>query len=466
MRNIFNEVGSLDKKCYEKFSLNEELLMEHAALALKKDIKKNIKAFDSSVLIVCGVGNNGADGVTLARLLQNEYKNIHIYIPFELKSQMAILQYKRLKLLGLNCIKDLNKVKKVDCIVDCLFGSGLNKPLNEETNTIIDKLNEFNSYKIACDIPSGIDNKGVIKTTAFKANKTITMGALKLSLFTDSSKEYIGKLKVANLGVSDIIYENDSNMFLLEKKDLKLPFRDTKNSHKGSFGHACVVVGCKKGAGVIASNAAFNFGAGLVTAIVHEELQLPYYIMQSHKLPSNVTAIALGMGLGLYDKNELKQILNTNVAKVIDADLFYEELLLDYLNQEIILTPHPKEFCSLLSLAKLADIDIDTLQNNRFEYVKMFCKKYPKVTLLLKGANVIICQNDKLYVNTLGTSALSKGGSGDVLSGLIVALLAQGYNYLQSAINASLAHTLVAKKFQGNNYALTPKDLIKGIKSL
>ena len=106
------------------------------------------------------------------------------------------------------------------------------------------------------------------------------------------------------------------------------------------------------------------------------------------------------------------------------------------------------------------------MQDNRFLYVEKFCKIYPKVTLLLKGANVIISKNEKIYVNIFGSSKLSKGGSGDVLSGLIASLLAQGYTSLEAAINASLAHTISAKKYKNNNYSMSPQDIIKGIKIL
>lgn len=132
----------------------------------------------------------------------------------------------------------------------------------------------------------------------------------------------------------------------------------------------------------------------------------------------------------------------------------------------MVLTPHPKEFCALLKLIGIANIDVNDLQKNRIKYVKEFSNKYPKTTLLLKGANVLISQNQKIYINTFGTTSLSKGGSGDILSGLIVSLLAQGYSCKDSAINASLAHTLVAKKYRYNNYSLTPNDLIKGIKNI
>ncbi|AXX91250.1 bifunctional ADP-dependent NAD(P)H-hydrate dehydratase/NAD(P)H-hydrate epimerase [Malaciobacter molluscorum LMG 25693] len=466
MKKVFNEVSSLDKKCYEKYLLSEEILMEHAALSLKNEIEKKVKNHNSNILIVCGVGNNGADGITLSRLLQNRYKNIILYLPFGVKSNMAKIQLSRVNTLKIKQIDTIEDIKDIDLVVDCLFGSGLNKPLNNEAKKIIENLNSINAKKISCDIPSGINSEGYIYDIAFKADTTITMGALKISLFSDIAKEYIGKLKVGNLGISDELYEEKTNIYFLEKSDLQLPLRKEINSHKGTFGHACVVIGSKKGAGILASDAAFNFGAGLVTAMVHEEIQMPYYIMQSHNIPENTTAIAMGMGLGLYDKIEIRKILDLKIKKVIDADLFYDEIILDYLDENLVLTPHPKEFCALLKLIGIANIDVNDLQKNRIKYVKEFSNKYPKTTLLLKGANVLISQNQKIYINTFGTTSLSKGGSGDILSGLIVSLLAQGYSCKDSAINASLAHTLVAKKYRYNNYSLTPNDLIKGIKNI
>lgn len=463
MQKVFDEVNSLDRRCYEEFLLSEDLLMEHAALGIKNFIDK--KKFDKKckILIVCGVGNNGADGIALSRLLHKEYKNVLLYIPFKSKASMGKLQLKRAQLVGVEII---DKIKECDLIIDCLFGSGLNKPLAEDAFNLIKKLNAMDAYKIACDIPSGINSEGIINSVAFKADTTITMGALKKSLFSDLVKDFVGKIKVVDLGISREVYESKTDTFLLEKKDMLLPLRNNKNCHKGSFGHTSVLIGCKKGAGVIACNSAFAFGSGLVTALVHEELDLPFHIMQSHKLPSNTTSIALGMGLGLYDKNELKKILDTDIKKVIDADLFYDKLILNVLKQKVVLTPHPKEFCSLLKLCDIANIDITTLQKNRFKYVKEFTKKYPDVVLLLKGSNTLIAQKKKIYINTLGTAKLSKGGSGDVLSGLIAALLAQGYTCLDATITATLAHSIASSKYTKNCYSLTPQDLIEGVKIL
>ncbi|MDD4330614.1 MAG: NAD(P)H-hydrate dehydratase [Aliarcobacter sp.] len=461
MQKLFDEVNSLDKRCYEKFLLSEDLLMEHAASNMALYISEKYSSFES-ILIVCGSGNNGADGIALARLLHTKF-DVKLYLSTTPKSSMAQLQLQRAKTLEINI---LNKLFEADIIIDCLFGTGLNKPLDEKSTNLLNTLNSYNSFKIACDIPSGINNLGQIQNIAFEADVTITMGALKTSLFSDVAKDYVGKIVVANLGIQRNLYEIDSNKYLLDESDMNLPFRNKKNSHKGSFGHLNVVAGCKKGAGIIAANAAFNFGAGLVSVVCHENLDLPYHIMQTHFVNENCTAIAIGMGLGKYETDEIRKILNKKVPKIIDADLFYDELICEGLNQEVVLTPHPKEFVSLLKLCKIADIDVSELQNNRFLYAQMFSKKYPKVVLLLKGANVIISKNEKLYVNRFGRAVLSKGGSGDVLSGLIGSLLAQGYEILDAAITASLAHAIASKNYSKNNYSLTPLDLIEEIKKL
>jgi hydroxyethylthiazole kinase-like uncharacterized protein yjeF len=461
MKKLFYEVNTLDKRCYEKFALTEDLLMEHASLSICTYIEKNFKK-EKSILIVCGVGNNGADGIALARLLHLKY-DVKLYLPYGTKSQMSNLQLKRAKLLNINIVEEINSC---DILVDCLFGTGLNKNLDEKSQYIINTMNSIDAFKIACDIPSGINNQGQISTTAFEADITITMGALKVSLYTDIAKEYVGEIKVANLGVQREVYETKTNIYLLDKKDMKLPLREKKNSHKGSYGHLNVIAGCKKGAGIIASNAAFAFGTGLVSIVCHEEIELPCHIMQTHFVTKNCTAIAIGMGLGKYEVDEVEKILSKNIPMIIDADLLHERVILQALEKDIVITPHPKEFCSLLKLCDVADINIETLQNNRFMYVEKFCKKYPNIVLLLKGANVLIGCKDKIFVNSFGSSILAKGGSGDVLSGLIGSLLAQGYSSIDSVITASLAHTRAGNNYKKNNYSLIPSDLVEEIKKL
>ncbi len=460
MQKVFDEVTTLDKKCYEKYNLSEDLLMEHAATSMLNFCEKKFKK-NPTVFIISGAGNNGADGIALARLLQGKYK-VKLYMPFGAKTPMSKIQIQRAKLVG---VKIINKIVNSDVVVDCLFGSGLDRDLNEESIEIINKLNKLSGYKIACDIPSGINKLGQISPISFEADTTITMGALKKSLYSDFAKDKIGKIKVANLGVQRVLYESEADCFLLEKKDIKLPFRNKKSTHKGTFGHLAVVVGEKKGAGLLACDAGFAFGCGLITAVSCGEIKkIQNHIMQDIKIPQNSTAICIGMGFG---KNDIEKFINNKIPKVIDADLFYDKNILSALKQNnIVLTPHAKEFCSLLSICNIADVSIEELQNNRFEYIKKFSKKYPKVTILLKGANVLIAKNEKIYINTLGSAILSKGGSGDVLSGLIGSLLAQGYDALGATISGSLAHSMASQNYKSNNYSLKPQDIIEEVKKL
>jgi hydroxyethylthiazole kinase-like uncharacterized protein yjeF len=439
MQNLYPEVTTLDTRAREIFGLSETIMMEHAASSMADYIREHFPV-GSSLLILCGSGNNGNDGRILARQLEGDYR-----ISF---------QYQR----GIH----------YDVIMDALFGSGLNRLLDLATGELLDLLNGSVAFKVACDVPSGLFADGTLDPHTFKADITITMGGLKRSLFSDAAKEYVGEIHVANLGVSRSRYEIPSAWQLLDPSDLSLPHRTNISTHKGSYGHLSVICGEKIGASVIAASAALRFGAGLVSVVSNENVTIPHELMQSHSLPSGTTAIALGMGLGVeFCDNELTQLLDNTHPLVLDADIFYHPIFPELLKRtHIVLTPHPKEFTQILRLTGIADIDVNTLQNNRFGYVEQFCATFPNTVLVLKGANVIIGSDAQFYVNPHGSVALAKGGSGDVLSGLIGALLAQGVSPLNAALQASLAHTLAAQKFDKNNYALTPFDLIERICTL
>ncbi len=173
MQKLFDELNSLDKRCYEKFLLSEDLLMEHASNSIALYINQNL--FDKkSILIVCGSGNNGADGIALARLLHTKF-DVNLYLTTTPKPSMAQLQLQRSNALE---VEITNELFEADIIVDCLFGTGLNKPLDEESINLINTLNSYNSFKIACDIPSGINNLGQIQNVAFEANITITKSSI------------------------------------------------------------------------------------------------------------------------------------------------------------------------------------------------------------------------------------------------------------------------------------------------
>lgn len=463
MQRVFRSCYELDRKCYETYGLTEDILMEHAAMGMEQYIRSNFEK-GSSIFIASGMGNNGADGIVLARLLFQDY-DLKLYVPFGVKSEMARLQLERVKRLG---VVQVEEVEDADVVIDALFGAGLSRELNGETIHLLHKLNSFDGFKIACDIPTGVGEDGTLMPLAFNADITFTMGAYKEALYLDESKDVTGQVFRINLGVSSELYEDESDTLVLESSDLKLPSREKAVTHKGTFGHAAIFTGEKEGAGIISGMAATRFGAGLTSLVIHEKVTAPPYLMHATTVPDNATAMAIGMGLGDYFEAELleKQVVNSHLPIVLDADAFYSSQLLSIVEQrdrEIVLTPHPKEFVWLWKILTGEVLNVADVQSKRFEMVRMFNRRYPHVTLLLKGANTLIMQEEKLYINPLGCNKLSKGGSGDVLSGLIVSLLAQGCSAIDAAVQASLALAQAAQSFEGSSYAMLATDLIDEI---
>ncbi|GAA8435520.1 NAD(P)H-hydrate dehydratase [Helicobacter pylori] len=464
MLSVYEKVNALDKRALEEWLLSEDILMENAAMALERAVLQNA-SLGAKVIILCGSGDNGGDGYALARRLTGRFK----VLVFEMKlakSPMCQLQKERAKKVGvvIKTWEEKNEDLECDVLVDCVVGSAFKGGL--EPFLDFESLSQKARFKIACDIPSGIDSKGRVDKRAFKADMTISMGAIKSCLLSDKAKDYIGELKVGHLGVFNQIYEIPTDTFLLEKSDLKLPLRDKKNAHKGDYGHAHVLLGKHSGAGLLSALSALSFGSGVVSIQALEceitSNNKPLELVFCENFPKKLSAFALGMGLEGLPK-DFKKWLGLAPC-VLDAGVFYHKEVLQALEKEVILTPHPKEFLSLL---KSVGINISMLEllDNKLEIARDFSQKYPKVVLLLKGANTLIAHQGRVFINNLGSVALAKAGSGDVLAGLIVSLLAQKYTPLDAAINASLAHALAGLEFK-NHYALTPLDLIEKIKRL
>ncbi|GAA7651029.1 NAD(P)H-hydrate dehydratase [Helicobacter pylori] len=464
MLSVYEKVNALDKRAIEKFNLSEDILMENAAMALERAVLQNA-SLGSKVIILCGSGDNGGDGYALARRLAGRFKTL-VFEMKPAKSPMCQLQKERAKKAGvvIKAWEEKNEDLECDALIDCVVGSHFKGELEPFLN--FESLSQKARFKIACDIPSGIDSKGRVDKRAFKADMTISMGAIKSCLLSDRAKDYIGELKVGHLGVFNPIYEIPTDTFLLEKSDLKLPLRDKKNAHKGDYGHAHILLGKHSGAGLLSALSALSFGSGVVSVQALEgeitSSNKPLELVFCENFPNPLSAFALGMGLENIPKDFNKWL--ELAPCVLDAGVFYHKEILQALEKEAVLTPHPKEFLSLL---KLVGIHISMLEllDNKLEIARDFSQKYPKVVLLLKGANTLIAHQGQVFINILGSVALAKAGSGDVLAGLILSLLSQNYTPLDAAINASLAHALAGLEFK-NNYALTPLDLIEKIKRL
>ncbi len=506
MQKIFLDSRILDRKARENFFLSEELMMENAAAGLEAAVLPKI--FHESgryierpcVLILAGRGNNGADGIALSRRLVCKKICVAVCCLGEPATEIARLQKKRAESLGVYflSVHELDSFAEeksfdISVVVDCIYGSGFHLPLDPESESAILFANQLDAFKVSCDVPSGLDSFG-LGSVVFRADETIVSGALKLNLFSDMAQDFCGKISVCNLGLERSSFEATSfpDAFMLEKSDMRLPFRKKRNVHKGNFGHVAVVCGKKKGAAQISGNAAFAFGAGLVSLSDCEDSGF-MHLMASSSIPENVNTVVLGPGLGR--KNEKATVFfdfllrHEEVSCVLDADAFYYEGISTFLenrrkswletyatssvcqNKAIVLTPHPKEFSSLLSLLGFGDFSVSEVIEKKISLTKTFCEKYRNTILLLKGAVVTIgfwSEEENrviLYFNPHGTSALAKGGSGDVLSGLVASLLAQGYDSLDAVITASLAHSFASFEIQ-NNFALTPQALIECVMSI
>ncbi|KNE06896.1 bifunctional ADP-dependent NAD(P)H-hydrate dehydratase/NAD(P)H-hydrate epimerase [Helicobacter pylori] len=464
MLSVYEKVNALDKRAIEELFLSEDILMENAAMALERAVLQNA-SLGSKVIILCGSGDNGGDGYALARRLVGRFKTL-VFEMKPAKSPMCQLQKERAKKVGvvIKAWGEKNEDLECDALIDCVIGSAFKGELEPFLN--FESLSQKARFKIACDIPSGIDSKGRVDKRAFKADMTISMGAIKSCLLSDRAKDYIGELKVGHLGVFNPIYEIPTDTFLLEKSDLKLPLRDKKNAHKGDYGHAHILLGKHSGAGLLSALSALSFGSGVVSVQALEcgitSNNKPLELVFCENFPSPLSAFALGMGLENIPKDFNKWL--ELAPCVLDAGVFYHKEVLQALKKEVVLTPHPKEFLSLLKLVGI-HISMLELSDNKLEIARDFSQKYPKVVLLLKGANTLIAHQGQVFINNLGSVALAKAGSGDVLAGLILSLLSQNYTPLDAAINASLAHALASLEFK-NNYALMPLDLIEKIKRL
>lgn len=491
MQNIFLDSRKLDRYAREHFFLTEDSMIENVSAALEREISSHL--FHESgryisrpcVLILAGPGNNGADGYALARRIVSRDVSVAVCCVREPETESARLQRRRAESLGvliLNpCELDSFAEEKsfdIAAVVDCIYGAGFHLPLDEVPAAVISCANNIEAFKAACDVPSGLDALGN-GGTVFRSDVTVCAGALKLSLFSDKAKDFCGRIAVCSLGISRSGFEAafQADAFLLEKSEMKLPFRTAPNVHKGSFGHVAVVCGEKRGAAELASSAAFGFGAGLVTLAGTDHSSL-MHIMASMEIPEKANAVVLGCGLGRTGSAAVSGLKflseRKKTACVLDADIFYYKEIRGFLESrnsaETVLTPHPKEFSVLLEQCGLGAYSAEETVEKRIELVKKFCSQYRNCVLLLKGSVTVIGMWKKsenrpaVYFNPYGTASLAKGGTGDVLSGLIASLLAQGYDGMNAAVTASLAHSFASREFR-NSFSLTPQGLIEKIQS-
>ncbi|WPU94990.1 NAD(P)H-hydrate dehydratase [Mucilaginibacter sabulilitoris] len=440
-------------------------LMERASKAFVGWFINHFPDKKQSISFYCGTGNNGGDGLAIARILsQHQYKKLRVYIArfSDKTSDDFEVNLTRLKQAGIS-LTEISKGDRVpdddsSVIVDALLGSGLNKPLTENYERLVKHINELHKTIVAVDVPTGFFSEGEVQpnSTAIKAELVITFQQPKINFLLPESAPYINCWEAVNIGIDEKYVQSLNSPYqFVEEKDVRSFLKPRHRfSNKGTYGHALTIAGQAKtmGAALLCSSAAVHAGAGLTTACVPESglIALNSYlpeimaiIRNDHEVPEiewdKFSSIAVGPGLGKdNDAIALLFAIIKNYKKpvVIDADalnlLADDKELLRHLPAGSVLTPHMKEFDRLFGEHK-----------NWWNRLQTGIEQAQKLNLYIVLKNdytITIAPDGKAYFNSTGNPAMASGGMGDVLTGVIAALLAQKYTSLQACLAGIYIH--------------------------
>ncbi|AYN67341.1 NAD(P)H-hydrate dehydratase [Euzebyella marina] len=485
------QVYAADKFTIEKQNITSDELMERAAIQLFNWLHLRMQGAQVKIHLFCGIGNNGGDGLALARHLQDHGYNIEVYVVnySKKRSKDFLTNLERLKERKIwpNFLEEGSEwppIKEEEIIVDAIFGIGLNRAPDEWVGNLFEHLESTKAFVLAVDIPSGLFTESVPKREkdVLKANYTLSFQVPKLVFFLPQTGKYTVQWEVLDIGLDkQFLFETDTDYSLIGKNEI-LPFYRPreKYSHKGTYGHSLIIGGSygKMGAVQLAARSCLRVGSGLVTVYIPKcgyiplQTAIPEAMVITDNEDSHISEIelsieptAVGLGVGMGTKEGTSEAI-ANFLKdykrpvVVDADalnlIAQHKDLLKYLPGQAVLTPHPKELERLIGSWK---DDFDKL-----EKAKVFSDKHDCV-LVIKGAHTIIIYKNKGYVNTTGNPGMATGGTGDVLTGMITGLIAQGYEPLQAALLGVYLHGRSGDiTVENTGYqALLATDVIEGI---
>lgn len=490
-------------KQIEKASLNYDLtyhrLMENAGSAAAAFIRRTFRVEGLNCMIFCGSGNNGGDGLVVARKLFEAGAKVLVVMVGSLpKSVEAISMYDTAKLMDIPIAgfashreRVLEVMGEADIIIDAIYGTGFRVPLDDTARDACTAINSAIAAVVALDLPSGVNcDNGEYDPDAVKADFTIVFDSHKPAHAMDTSSGLCGQVELADIGIPDIAREGIVSRFGKLNAEMVfdlLPPRDPK-AHKGIHGRVLAVCGSTRyrGAAVLSTLGALRAGAGLVTlasiepvcaAVAGRVFEVTFLPMDasangqidaqdSAKLTQSLqsaTAVLFGCGLGSGDDAEklLRCILHgADCPVIIDADginaLAGNIDILQEAKTPVILTPHPGE------MARLCGVDVAAVETDRNGYAARFARQHG-VVVALKGHKTLIAEpGGGLFINTTGNAGLAKGGSGDVLAGMCAAFAAQGVEPYYAAACAVFLHGLAADRTatRRSQYAMLPSELL------
>ncbi len=466
-------------------------LMERAATSCINWLETNGYG-ENQFAIFCGKGNNGGDGLAIARLLAAKKNKVRIFIlefghkgTDDFQTNLARLhEYPEVDIRFIQTEENFHEFIKGEVIIDALFGSGLNRGLKDVTAKLVAHINNAGCEIISIDIPSGLfvdrSSKG---NTIIKANQTLTFQCYKPAFLVAENAAYIGQVHILNIGLHDDYYNSVFSTYELIDEAIIHSFYRPRNqfAHKGNFGHALLIAGSygKIGAAILSSRACLRSGAGLLSihipkcgydilqtavpeAMVMTDFNSSFNTKTEEDL-SKFDAIGIGPGIGTASETKilLREIFNSYHAPlVLDADalniIASQKDLLKLIPKDSILTPHPKEFERLFGEFKN---DFERFQSAMHKAIEL------NLTIILKGHHTFIAAGGKGYFNSTGNAGMATAGSGDVLTGILTGLIAQGYSSLEASILGvylhGLAGDLAAEKFSGE--AMIAGDIIENM---
>lgn len=461
------QMKAIDSRAIHEWQIPELILMENAGLAVVGVLKDKFPDLTKmNVTIVAGSGNNGGDGLVIARHLYNMGVAVKVFLLTErdhtesARVNLAILEKMAVKLYRIDNENSLHLFKATlnytDIVIDAILGTGVNRPVSDMVSQVLGIINKRSCVKVAVDLPTGLNaDTGEIWGSVLKADLTVTLALPKRGLLLNDGLSAAGEVIVADIGIPQAVVDAEAvGCTLLDAHYLESVLRPReRDSHKGRYGHLLTIGGSlgMSGGIALANNGALRAGAGVLTCAVPEKIYLPVAVqapeVMVHPLPDAGTgflhaegmpqllallkdkdAVVIGPGLGHQPgMTELlaEIVQSVTCPLVIDADglnLLAGHLdILDKASQPIIITPHPGE------MARLTGMTTAQIQSSRLTVAQDFARAHG-VWVVLKGAYTVIASPEgELWVNEIDSPALAMAGSGDVLSGILGALAAQGY---------------------------------------
>lgn len=463
-------VKELDAYTIEHEPIASIDLMERASVALTEAIAERWEV-STPFVVFAGPGNNGGDALAVSRLLAEKGYQLSVYL-FNTKDSLSpdcTTNKERIQQVGKVDFHEITsqfvppELTEDHIVIDGLFGSGLNKPLSGGFAAVVKYINASSAKVVAIDVPSGLmgeENTFNIRTNIVRADLTLSLQLPKLAFLFAENEEFVGEWELLDIGLSkEAIEEMDTDYALLEREDVDYLLKPRNRfAHKGDFGRALLIAGSQgmAGASVLAAKACLRSGVGLLTVHVPfcnnvivqtavpeamTELDLNDTCFGCPTDTDDYQAVGVGPGIGKLEITEaalLEQIDSCQTPMVVDADalniLAGHRGYIARLPKGSILTPHPKELERLVGKCQ-----------DSYERLTKACElaRTANIHLILKGAySAIITPTGKCYFNTTGNPGMATGGSGDVLTGVVLALLAQGYEAVDAACLATYVHGL------------------------